>query len=171
MNLSSQINFIESYQFPPEIILRLKKEFNYSDFQLSFLIESLKDYFLCHLLRKHSSNSFFLTLPSFHVDQVWHWFILFTPIYRDFCDKAFGSYLDHIPTTGVVPTKTHKDESYFNTLRFLQQVKTFRKYQFVDFIKLNSIDSFYSLFSVDYMIQGFSYSASIEKSLFDLDFI
>ena len=62
-------------------------------------------------------------MASFHVDQVWHWFILFTPQYRKFCDLVFGEYLDHIPTVGVVPTKENKDETYFNTLNYLIKTK------------------------------------------------
>jgi hypothetical protein len=33
------------------------------------------------------------------LDEMWHTFILFTSDYRSFCDRHFGFYLDHGPTS------------------------------------------------------------------------
>jgi hypothetical protein len=35
--------------------------------------------------------------PSLPLDALWHAFILNTPRYREFCDRVYGRYLDHVP--------------------------------------------------------------------------
>ena len=169
MNLNEKIKYIENYSLDTVIISRLKKEYSYTDYQLSLLVDTLKDYFLAHLLKRYKNDTSFITMASFHVDQVWHWFILFTPQYRKFCDLVFGEYLDHIPTVGVVPTKENKDETYFNTLNYLKEIKSFRNYSTPDLNEVNTIDTFYSIFAIDYIIEGLSYFEAIEKSLQDLE--
>jgi hypothetical protein len=36
-------------------------------------------------------------VPSLPLDRLWHAFILNTPRYREFCDRVYGRYLDHVP--------------------------------------------------------------------------
>ena len=36
-------------------------------------------------------------VPSLPLDSLWHAFILNTPRYREFCDRVYGRYLDHVP--------------------------------------------------------------------------
>jgi hypothetical protein len=36
-------------------------------------------------------------VPRFQVDLLWHTFILNTTLYRGFCDRVYGRYLDHVP--------------------------------------------------------------------------
>ncbi len=36
-------------------------------------------------------------MPSRIVDHAWHEFILDSASYIDFCDRAYGEYLHHIP--------------------------------------------------------------------------
>jgi len=33
------------------------------------------------------------------VDEMWHNFILFTPVYAKFCERFFGRFVHHIPTS------------------------------------------------------------------------
>lgn len=35
--------------------------------------------------------------PSLAVDDYWHEFVIDTTRYRDFCDRTYGEFLDHIP--------------------------------------------------------------------------
>jgi hypothetical protein len=37
------------------------------------------------------------------VDEVWHAFILFTRDYADFCQRAFGTFIHHVPRTSRSP--------------------------------------------------------------------
>lgn len=39
----------------------------------------------------------FPIMPSKEVDIFWHYHILNTKHYREFCDKHFGRFIDHIP--------------------------------------------------------------------------
>jgi len=48
-------------------------------------------------------------VPSARIDLAWHYFILFTRDYRDFCDKFFGRFIDHQPR--------HQAETKAETLR------------------------------------------------------
>lgn len=36
-------------------------------------------------------------VPSLPLDSLWHAFILNTPRYREFCERVYGRYLDHVP--------------------------------------------------------------------------
>lgn len=36
-------------------------------------------------------------VPSLRLDELWHAFLLNTPRYREFCDRVYGQYLDHVP--------------------------------------------------------------------------
>jgi hypothetical protein len=36
-------------------------------------------------------------VPSLRLDALWHAFILNTPRYREFCERVYGQYLDHLP--------------------------------------------------------------------------
>ncbi len=39
----------------------------------------------------------FSFVPSLRLDALWHAFILNTPRYREFCERVYGQYLDHVP--------------------------------------------------------------------------
>jgi len=41
------------------------------------------------------------------IDRIWHTFMLFTPQYRTFCEKAFGVFADHLPRTPDTPVPDH----------------------------------------------------------------
>lgn len=52
-------------------------------------------------------------IPSPTIDEGWHAFILFTQDYREFCEKYFGTFIDHTahrvgeprcPRTDLIPT-------------------------------------------------------------------
>jgi len=47
-----------------------------------------------------------VAMPSQVVDDAWHEFILFSHAYSQFCRKAFGRYLHHIPAVAMAsPTQ------------------------------------------------------------------
>lgn len=52
-------------------------------------------------------------LPSQEIDVVWHQFILHTEIYRDFCIRHFGFYIDHRPL--------NKNPEFKDTIRLLKR--------------------------------------------------
>lgn len=55
----------------------------------------LKRFLALPLLYPAESETSFV--PSLAVDSLWHAFILNTPRYREFCERVYGKYLDHVP--------------------------------------------------------------------------
>lgn len=49
--------------------------------------------FICSLYEKP------IGMIGEEVDNLWHQFILFTPLYREFCNTYIGKFLDHMPDT------------------------------------------------------------------------
>src|ERR1700730_18001638 len=78
------------------------KEGEYSETDFDEASTNLKRFFALTL---HHEGP--LAITSRAVDDLWHTFILFTPQYREFCERAFGGYVDHQthgPSTPVSPT-------------------------------------------------------------------
>ena len=44
-------------------------------------------------------------VPSLRLDLLWHTFLLDTPRYREFCERVYGQYLDHVPGRSRSETK------------------------------------------------------------------
>ena len=44
-----------------------------------------------------------LAMIDRRVDELWHFFILFTPQYRKFCEEIMGFFVDHQPRTSQTP--------------------------------------------------------------------
>ncbi|CAH0442450.1 glycine-rich domain-containing protein [Ralstonia pseudosolanacearum] len=44
-------------------------------------------------------------MPSRVADDLWHAFILYTREYRDFCRRAFGKFLHHLPSAALLPVR------------------------------------------------------------------
>lgn len=71
------------------------------------LEKELARYFLLSLLKEGKG----LPMFSDSVDECWHDLILDTHFYRNFCDKAFGFYLNHIPRdTRISVKKNNRNE-------------------------------------------------------------
>lgn len=51
----------------------------------------------CLLLFEFLSGNLGKEVPSESVDEIWHWMILYTERYGDFCQKHFGKFVHHIP--------------------------------------------------------------------------
>ena len=79
----------------PEQYVRLAEEIANADFFAYSLDESLirelKRYFLIRAVLNRP-----VTMESEAVDHLWHQFILDTRRYREFCQRVFGGYLDHV---------------------------------------------------------------------------
>ena len=60
------------------------------------------------------------------LDEMWHNFILFTPVYARFCEQYSGSFIHHIPAT-----KAEKERAAFLKLNDPELLKTeyLKKYQ------------------------------------------
>lgn len=99
----AQAEFIRNYALPPGIYRKLESRragLREKDFQL--VIRALQQFFLAY----HASRHQFVAMPSKVVDELWHEFILYTREYRDFCDRAFGRFLDHAPAVALGPDRS-----------------------------------------------------------------
>ncbi|PIV30479.1 MAG: hypothetical protein COS35_06435 [Zetaproteobacteria bacterium CG02_land_8_20_14_3_00_50_9] len=95
---SRQLAYIATYQFHPNIVLKVKVKYPHlSDQDVDYVFEALRDYFhICHVAKKRM-----VAMPSQVVDVAWHEFILFTRNYKQFCQKAIGRFLHHTPTQAM----------------------------------------------------------------------
>ncbi len=86
--------FIAGYQFPAHIERGVRrKQPTLSDYEYAEIEQGLRDWFICCAWRGGTT----LAMPSRVVDLAWHEFILDSASYIDFCDRAYGEYLHHIP--------------------------------------------------------------------------
>lgn len=98
--------YISAYQFPRYIQEKLgQKHPHLNPTQLSVVQKGMRQYFLMCL----QANKRMVAMPSQAVDDFWHEFILNTKAYRDFCNGAFGRYLDHVPAEAM-SNKTHAQD-------------------------------------------------------------
>src|SRR6478672_9835292 len=88
-------SFIETYEFPASV--RTKFERDAPDVDWDLVEQGLREWLVCCAYRRRAP----LGMPSRAVDYAWHSFILDTAAYRDFCERAYGRFLDHIPDTAM----------------------------------------------------------------------
>lgn len=60
-------------------------------------------------------------VPTARIDLAWHYFVLFTKDYRDFCDRYFGRFIDHQPGHQA-ETKAQTLQQINNTLQQARSV-------------------------------------------------
>ncbi|HWV15258.1 MAG TPA: hypothetical protein VN030_07480 [Cellvibrio sp.] len=98
--------FIQGFIFPQTIKKKIYEAYPHlTESEVNEVVRGLKEYFhLCNLAGKE-----FVSMPSQVVDLAWHEFILFTSLYRTFCNKAFGRFLHHVPAEAMrTPTIAQK---------------------------------------------------------------
>ncbi len=94
---AERAKFIAGYVFPAGLRFKLDQAFPaFSTEQTSMVLEGLRAWF--QLVAANPGTK--LGMPSRAVDSAWHEFILLTKNYADFCDKAFGKFLHHVPHDG-----------------------------------------------------------------------
>lgn len=58
--------------------------------------------------KEYSEKPFMIDGALIILDEMWHNFVLFTKDYGDFCERFFGNYLHHTPTTRSNSGEEHK---------------------------------------------------------------
>ena len=92
--VESRQQFIDGYQLPAGLLLRVRQTYPaLDDKQLALVEAGLRQFFRCSLL----ANKQAVAMPSQVVDELWHNFILYTRNSQQFCQRAFGHYLHHTP--------------------------------------------------------------------------
>lgn len=93
-SLEQSYSFIKSYQFPSSIKSKIKLKFPHlNQQQIESAFDNLRIFFQIVRL----ANGKTVAMPSRLVDEIWHEFIINTQCYQEFCDGAFGRYLNHRP--------------------------------------------------------------------------
>jgi hypothetical protein len=99
MRRAGRRRFIESYEFSPALHRKLREELGDAR-QADIALEGLRAWYLACLY----ADGDLIGMPSKAVDEAWHEMILMTREYTEFCQRAFGRYLHHMPdTTLAVP--------------------------------------------------------------------
>jgi hypothetical protein len=88
--------YIDAYEFPSSVPTKFEGETE--DLAWEPVEQGLREWLICCAYRRRARP---LGMPSRAVDYAWHAFILDTAAYRDFCDQAYGRFLDHIPETAM----------------------------------------------------------------------
>lgn len=101
--LASRQRFLDRFALPAGVMERLAlKRPELSQEQGALVQQGLQQYFrLCV-----AANGRFVSMPSQVVDELWHEFILFTRLYKQFCERALGSYLHHTPAEAMPTPNT-----------------------------------------------------------------
>jgi hypothetical protein len=86
--------FIRTYKWPPGLLQKLAEHHpGLARKDTALVSRGLRQFFIAHLM----SGKRFVSMPSRAVDDLWHEFILYTREYKQFCRRAFGSFLHHTP--------------------------------------------------------------------------
>ena len=145
--------YITTYQFPRYIQEKLgQKHPHLNPTQLSVVQKGMRQYFLMCL----KANKRMVAMPSQIVDDFWHEFILNTKAYRDFCNGAFGRYLDHVPAEAM-RDRTHAQDGIKRAWRLACSL---------EFINPQTPTRLPLLFVLDSLLSipgGFRYSLDCEK--------
>ncbi len=78
------------YQHPALVKRLCEKESKSQQEAETLVSDMLRFLFLCGTRPDHLA-------PTEAIDVAWHHFILFTRDYRTFCNKTFGTFIDHNP--------------------------------------------------------------------------
>ncbi|MFM7533881.1 MAG: glycine-rich domain-containing protein [Rubrivivax sp.] len=85
---------IREHVFSRAVLEKVRETYPHLRLRDVFLVaRALRAFFLIHL--RAGSRS--VEMPSRAVDALWHAFILDTRAYADFCRRAFGHFLHHLP--------------------------------------------------------------------------
>jgi hypothetical protein len=90
--------FIERYVFPQRLRSKLAERYPHlSPAHTEQALQGLREYFqLCRMAKRRM-----VSMPSQAVDVLWHELILHTRQYQQFCDKAIGRFLHHVPSEAM----------------------------------------------------------------------
>lgn len=110
--------FIKQYAFPDALKRKLlEKHPQLTALQIDLVLGALRQYFLACLYANVVVRGGVVGMPSRVVDEVWHEFILMSRDYADFCNRAFGSFLHHVPESDM---KAPMQRAISNTLDALK---------------------------------------------------
>ena len=100
--LVAKLNELQDYDFTP-VREALQSREEWSEEKIQDAEVGAKRFFALRFLDPDNEH-----VPCPGADEVWHYMVVDTRWYRQFCDDVFGSFLDHVPWTG--PDSPEKEE-------------------------------------------------------------
>jgi len=90
--------FIDRFRFPNTVSQKITEKYPHLQPEhINLVTHALKEYFqVCNMAGKRM-----VAMPSQVVDVAWHEMILFTRLYDNFCNRAFGRFLHHTPAEAM----------------------------------------------------------------------
>jgi hypothetical protein len=85
----------------PGVLRRYAKDYHASPIEAEEVFrEMLKMLYLCSLAPTDGPevSGFAVSTEIEKLDWMWHTFLLFTRDYAEFCERHFGSFIDHLPS-------------------------------------------------------------------------
>jgi len=99
--------FIRTYRWPRGLLNRLgEKRSGLPRKDAALVSRGLRQFFIAHLM----SGNKYVSMPSQIADDLWHEFILYTRDYKEFCARAFGTFLHHTPAAVLDPSQRASNE-------------------------------------------------------------
>lgn len=117
--LRERLSFIDNFDYSP-IRMRLHDKLSWTIKQIAEVEFETKKFFALTALT-HGEYDFSI---SPECDEFWHALILHTNLYREFCNGAFGHFLDHLPGLGTEADRANLASDYTRTVEALQQYFT-----------------------------------------------
>ena len=93
--LSSNIEYIENYQFNPLLIQNIQKKYEYlTDQEIELVLSGLREFFI---ISNNCNKKEWIAMPSKVLADAWYQFSLFTEEYKNFSHQAFKCLLEYRP--------------------------------------------------------------------------
>jgi hypothetical protein len=99
--------FVRTYRWPRGLLHKLgEKHTGLVRKDAALVSRGLRQFFIAHLVSRNK----YVSMPSQIADDLWHEFILCTREYKEFCSRAFGSFLHHTPAAVLDPAQRASNE-------------------------------------------------------------
>lgn len=89
-----------------DVVERIQKKLELTQDQAEQLFSDLLKFLSLCVYRMEASSQ--PLVPTKEIDNAWHHFLLFTKDYQLFCEKYFGAFVHHLPSTSRSELRGHR---------------------------------------------------------------
>ncbi|PIS02554.1 MAG: hypothetical protein COT85_04515 [Chlamydiae bacterium CG10_big_fil_rev_8_21_14_0_10_42_34] len=98
------------------IVKRLVGKKNWDEAEAKDTVRKYKNFLALKIL-----DPKLVRVPTLEIDEVWHDHILHTRKYMQDCDRIFGKYMHHEPSSGTKEEEEHLADLYVETMRSYEE--------------------------------------------------
>lgn len=109
VRFDDKLSHILNYEFPAVVTNRFEAHHPSEDLEAAKT--ALKLFFVTALYNQERTGRMDVEMTDEVADHLWHIFLLDTRAYAEFCDRAFGAMLHHIPYEEQKTLKEHQAKS------------------------------------------------------------